>query len=362
MRASGAVDETGTLVVVMRCSDPGRGAGPAGSGSVALHAVAIGGRLATGEGEEDIVEGGPAQRQVRDRDLRVVQRPHRVDERRGPRGGRDGEVAPVAVDLRRLGTERGEGGDDPVHVARVFHPDFEHVAPELRLELVRRTPGDDPTVVDDHDGAGQRAGLLQVLGREEDRRAVPHQLLHEVPQLHAGADQDPSSARQDQDPWLPDEAGTEVEAAAHASRVGAHGAVRSVGEAQPLQGLLGPLLRHPGAEPVQPPDHLQVLPAGEHLVDGGVLAGEPDDRAHGGRLLHDVEPGHPGPPRVRLDQRGQDLHQRCLAGPVRTEEPEHAGRRDVEVDAVERPGLPERLGHTPHLDHRAAHGHPPAVS
>jgi NAD(P)H-binding len=52
--------------------------------------------------------------------------------------------------------------------------------------------------------------------------------------------------------------------------------------------------------PLQLP-HLAVLP-GEQVVDGGVLPGEPDDRAHRGWLAHRVVSGHPDLARVRGEQ------------------------------------------------------------
>ena len=45
-------------------------------------------------------------------------------------------------------------------------------AGDAPLELVRRALGDDPAAVEDRDPVGELVGLLQVLGREEDRHAV----------------------------------------------------------------------------------------------------------------------------------------------------------------------------------------------
>jgi hypothetical protein len=90
-------------------------------------------------------------------------------------------------------------------------------------------------------------------------------------------------------------------------------------------------------QPRQPAHHPQVLLAGLRVVQRGELAGEADPAADGRALAAHVEPGHPGPPGVRLGERGQDAHGRGLARSVRPEEGEHAGRaakRPVEGSSV----------------------------
>ena len=53
--------------------------------------------------------------------------------------------------------------------------DFDPLAADLGLQLVGGAPGDDLAVVDDRDRVGQLVGLLEVLGREEERHATPHE-------------------------------------------------------------------------------------------------------------------------------------------------------------------------------------------
>jgi len=55
--------------------------------------------------------------------------------------------------------------------APVGHREFEHIPADPALELLGRSGGDDEAVVDDHDLVGQLVGLIQVLGREQQRRA-----------------------------------------------------------------------------------------------------------------------------------------------------------------------------------------------
>ncbi len=68
----------------------------------------------------------------------------------------------------------------------------------------------------------------------------------------------------------------QVEPAPHAARVGLGDPVRGVGEAEPLEQLVGAVLRRLAAEVVEPPDHHEVLAPGQVLVDGRVLAGQAD--------------------------------------------------------------------------------------
>ena len=90
-------------------------------------------------------------------------------------------------------------------------------------------------------------------------------------------------------------------------------------------------------------DQHEVLPAGEHLVDRGELAGQADRLAHVAGVRGDVEAVHGGGARVGLQQRRQDPHQRGLAGAVRAEQREDAARLDVEVDAAQHVQVLERL-------------------
>src|SRR5205085_2871400 len=75
-------------------------------------------------------------------------------------------------------------------------------------------------------------------------------------------------------------------------------------------------------EVVQPPDHLEVLEAGEVLVHGGGLPCEADHVAEPLRILHDVVARNRRSAAIGTEQRGQDPHGRRLAGSVRAEQAE----------------------------------------
>jgi hypothetical protein len=104
---------------------------------------------------------------------------------------------------------------------------------------------------------------------------------------------------------------------------------------------------------VQPPDELEVLPAGELLLNGRRLAGQADRAAHRGRRADDVVAVHQGPSGVRQQQRGHDAHGGRLARAVRPEEAEHRPVRNGQVDAAQRAHVPERLGQSLHQDRRS---------
>jgi hypothetical protein len=102
---------------------------------------------------------------------------------------------------------------------------------------------------------------------------------------------------------------------------------------------------------IEEPDELQVLPAGEQLVDGGVLACEPDYRPDRPRARHDVESRHPGATAVGAEQGRKHPHQGGLSGSVRSEQGEHPARLYRQGDLVEGAGSTEPFGERFYLDH-----------
>ena len=84
----------------------------------------------------------------------------------------------------------------------------------------------------------------------------------------------------------------------------------------------------PGSVEVpQPGDQHEVLPPAEDLVHGGELPGQADGRrAPAPAALATSKPSTVAVPRVGPEQRGQDPHQRGLAGAVGAEQGEDAAR------------------------------------
>ena len=78
------------------------------------------------------------------------------------------------------------------------------------------------------------------------------------------------------------------------------------------------------AEPVQPADHVEVLEAGEVLVDGGVLAGQADAAARLGRVAPARRRRRPSAvPASGLEQGGEDPTRRSSCRRRWAEQPEH---------------------------------------
>ena len=108
------------------------------------------------------------------------------------------------------------------------------------------------------------------------------------------------------------------------------------------------------AEVVEPPDHLEVLEAGQVLVDRRVLAGEPDLLANLRRIAEDVEPGDARRALVglRAASSGSAPPSSCRRRSGR------AGRRrspfPPQVHAVERDHLPVALAQPGRLDRELA--------
>ena len=121
-------------------------------------------------------------------------------------------------------------------------------------------------------------------------------------------------------PGLIDEGHRQVEASSHPARVGRQQLVSGVGEVELLQQLGRPPPPSLAAEVAKVGHQLQVLGAGEQVVHGRELAGDPDDGPHPVRVGDHVVTGDPHGAGIGRDQGGQDADHRGLAGPVRAEQ------------------------------------------
>jgi len=139
---------------------------------------------------------------------------------------------------------------------------------------------------------GELVGLLQVLGGEEDRDAAAGQVLDDLPHGAAAARvQAGGRLVEEDDPGVADQGHRQVELALHATGVGGDQLARRLGQAEPLEQLLGP---RPGPGPgqvVQVRHQHQVLPAGQQLVCRRVLAGDADHLPDPGRVPVQVVAG-----------------------------------------------------------------------
>ncbi len=140
-----------------------------------------------------------------------------------------------------------------------------------------------------------------------------------------------------------EEARGQVEPPAHAARVGLHGAVCGLGEPEPLQHGVGAGAGGGPPQVQQAADQIEVLPRGDVLVDGRVLAGHADQVAYLAGLACHVVAVHEGLPCVRLDEGAQHAHGRRLAGSVGSQQPEDGALGHLEGHAPHRVGVTELL-------------------
>jgi hypothetical protein len=131
-------------------------------------------------------------------------------------------------------------------------------------------------VVEHDDGVGEAVGLLEVLRRQHERRALAHELARESPQLVAAVRVETGRRLvQEDDRRRSDEAGREIEPAAHAAGERPYEPIRDVGEPEPLEQLVRTGARPGAGKVLEPADELEVRAGGQHAVDRRLLAQGP---------------------------------------------------------------------------------------
>jgi hypothetical protein len=254
---------------------------------------------------------------VVDRDPGVVEPTHRVGDRASALGDRDAHRA--VLDERARAGDRGQGRHRLIAALAVAEVDLQAVPTDLRLQLVGGSLGDYEPAVDHRDPLGEPVRLVQVLGGEQHSRASRDEGLHGLPESEAAADVQAGCRLVEEEHRRPrDKRGGKIEAAAHASGVGADQPVSGLGEVEVGEELAGPCRSGSTAEVVEAADHFEVLEAGQVLVDGRVLAGEADVLTDPRRVADDVEARNARRTLVGQEQRGEDPNCGRLAGAVRT--------------------------------------------
>ena len=203
--------------------------------------------------------------------------------------------------------------------------DLEPGAADLRLELGRRAVGDHPTVVDDDDPVGELVGLVEVLGGQQQGHAVGDELADHVPHPEPAGGVEPGRRLVEEEHRRPgDQAGREVEAAAHPARVPFRIRPPASVSSNWSRSSVARARASRRRRPLRRPTITRFCRPVRTSSSGGVLRRHPDAALHGGRLADHVVAGDPGPAAVGPAQRGQDADGGGLAGPVR---PEHAEDR-----------------------------------
>ena len=164
--------------------------------------------------------------------------------------------------------------------------DFDPVAADAGLELGRRAVGDVAPVVEHDDVVGEPVGLVEVLRREQDGRAVTDQVAQHVPQI-AAAPRIETGGRlvEEQHGRVGHQAGGEIELAAHAAGEVLRQPIGGVFEVEPLEELVGLASGDTLGQAVEPADHHEVAAGGQQPVDGRLLGGDADAAANGVRIV-----------------------------------------------------------------------------
>src|SRR5215207_3892048 len=225
----------------------------------------------------------------RDREEHIVEA--RAADGDGDAGGGGHRGAVELVDGGAQAMHTSVGGQLEEEFA-VGVAEFHDVAADAGLQFVRSALCGDAAVIEHGDAISEPVGLLEVLGGEEDGRAVGCERADDAPELLATARVEAGRRLVEEEHRnRDDEAEREVEATAHAARVGADPSGRGIRELEALEELGHPPARFAAAEPREAAEHHEVLGAREHLVDGGGLPGERDAALHLLGLCCDVEVG-----------------------------------------------------------------------
>ncbi len=208
-----------------------------------------------------------------------VERDGDLGDQAGPVGGHHGEFVVVDLDLVDA-VDRANGVGRGSHVA--VDLGLDEVGADLALQSIRCAFGPDQTVGDDAHAVGQFVGLLQVLGGEEDRRAVFTVQAPDLRPHRRSADRVESGGRLVEEEHLRamDQRHRKVEAPLHAARVRLDPIVdrlADVDQADDVVHALGDVVLGQPVEPALEPQHLATcllavdrgVPAVPHRCAGG---------------------------------------------------------------------------------------------
>lgn len=208
---------------------------------------------------------------------------------------------------------------------------------EPALEGAGRVVRDHPAVVDHDDPAGERVGLVEVVGGEHDGAAgVGVQASYEVLEVRAVLRVEAGRGLvEEQHLRQVHEPHRDVEAAALPAGERRHRPVRDGGEVEVDDELLGPA---PGVRAGQAvgASLADQLVATELSVPGAVaLADEADRPTYVALAGHDVVAGHERGARGGWDERGEHPERGRLACSVGAEEGDELALPDLEVEAAD---------------------------
>ena len=204
----------------------------------------------------------------------------------------------------------------------------------------------DAAVVDDDDAVGEVLGLVEVVGREQDRGAQRAQALDELPGPASGRGVEARGGLVEEEQLgVADDAEGEVEPPALPAGEGPHPGVGLL--VQPGEGEhLGDGARVRVVAGVQ----AHQLARGEGVLEARLLEHDPDSLPEGPAAGLRVEPEHLDRARVRGPVALEHLDRGGLPGAVGAEQGHDLTLVDREVEAVDGPDLPVDLAQAPDLD------------
>ena len=166
--------------------------------------------------QEDVVESGPAKSHVVDPDLLLAEPLHDLHELVRTALRRDRHPAGALVDrCRSVGREDGRSTCQRI---RLVDDHLDALASDLGLQLVGCPAGDDPSRVDDRDLVRELVRLLEILRREEQRRAFAYLRTDDIPHAEAAAWIEPRRRLvEKEDLRAADQRTGEIEPAAHST-------------------------------------------------------------------------------------------------------------------------------------------------
>jgi hypothetical protein len=200
--------------------------------------------------------------------------------------------------------------------------------------------------VDEHDTVGELLQVAQQVAADDDGRAPAGQPAQQLAQLDPTARVEARRRLVEQQHLrVVHERASQAQPLLLPARERVHRPVGVLGQAGELDQLRRPPGRARTPQPVGLAHELQVLPAGQRVVEAEDVGRPAHPRAHGVGLGDRVEPGHPHLAGVGDEQRGQHQQQRRLARPVGSDQRRHLARRRREVDAAHRLDRAERAPH-----------------
>ena len=292
-----------------------------------------------GQRQEHVVERRSAQRDVGQWDVRCAQQRKGLQECVRASGRRNDEAIRVRRQSRPVPfrEERAKCCGYRWKVLGIARDDLAVTPTRPFLEFVGGSLGDDDSVIDHDDAVAEGVGLLEILRGQQRRDPSALEPGHQVPDALSASRIEPRGGLVEEDHRGRDhQAAGDVDAPAHATRIGSQTAIGGVDQIEFAQEFVSPRLGLACAQVLQAPEENQILTAREHFVERDVLPGEHDRLAYRGRLGDDVKTGHGGAAPIRLGESRQDVHRGGLAGSVGTKQRNDFAGLDLKTDVAQR--------------------------